>query len=112
METPLTVTYSREGPIHLELIGVTPNTPWDTPNAVHHFGYWTDDLHEIVGSLTGAGMTLDGTYDDPSGLPTGFGYLLSPSGLRLEFVDATRRAGLEAWISGAAQTFPNAGEPT
>jgi len=99
--TPLTFTYSRHGPVHLELISVAPGTPWDTPNAMHHVGFWADDLRATLAEYVAGGMTLDVTYDDPSGEPVGFGYLLSPTGLRLEFVDSARRADMEEWIGGS-----------
>ena len=50
-------------------------------------------------------MKLDVTYDDPSGEPVGFGYLLSSTGLRVEFVDSARREGMEEWIRGG-ESFP------
>ena len=109
VETELLVTYSMEGPMHVELIRVAPGTPWHAVNQVHHFGYWTDDLHGVIAERTAGGMVLEGTYDDPSGEPLGFGYLLSPTGLRLEFVDSNRREAIEAWIAGA-DSFPAADE--
>lgn len=107
---PLQATYSHQGPIHVELIRVTPNSPWHAPNQVHHFGFWTDDLHADVEHHLAGGLELEGTYDDPSGNPLGFAYMLSKTGIRLEFVDTIRKPFLEAWMAGEADTFPAADE--
>ena len=66
---PLQATYSHQGPIHIELIRVTPNSPWHAANHVHHFGFWTDDLHADVDHHLAGGLELEGTYDDPTGNP-------------------------------------------
>ena len=103
--TPLSFTYSRQGPVHLELIGAVPGTPWEEPNQMHHVGYWVEDLSRSVAELTSGGMAVEVTYDDPSGDPVGFAYMSGPAGHRIELVEARRREVMEDWISGD-QAFP------
>src|SRR5439155_21547711 len=39
-------SFTRTGPMHLELIGSVPGTLWSStkPGELHHVGYWADDL--------------------------------------------------------------------
>lgn len=105
--TPLSFTYSHQGPVHLELIGAVSGTPWEEPNQMHHVGYWVEDLSRSIAELTSGGMTVEVTYDDPSGDPTGFAYMSGPGGHRVELVEARRREMMESWISGE-HAFPEA----
>ena len=98
--TDLRFTYSREGPVHLELIEAAAGTPWEAAATLHHVGFWSDDLLETARTLEAAGLTLDTTYDNPSPDPVGFGYFMGPSGMRIEVVDASRRSGFDDWLAG------------
>jgi catechol 2,3-dioxygenase-like lactoylglutathione lyase family enzyme len=106
--TDLRFTYSVEGPPHLELIeaAATAGTPWEPAGAMHHVGFWAEDLTATAASLQTAGLDLETTYDTPTGELLGFGYFMGPAGLRLEVVDAARRPGFDQWLSGGA--FPAA----
>jgi catechol 2,3-dioxygenase-like lactoylglutathione lyase family enzyme len=104
--TDLRFTYSREGPVHLELIEAAPGSPWEASGSLHHVGFWSDDLIATARSLEAAGLVLDTTYDTPSPDPVGFGYFIGQSGLRLEVVDGARRSGFDDWLAGG--DFPAA----
>jgi hypothetical protein len=106
VRTPISFTYSREGPVHLELLGAVAGTPWDELSPLHHVGTWAQDLRRGVADLEHGGMEMEVTYDDPSGGPVGFAYMTSTTGLRIELIDAGRREVMERWISGAG-AFPD-----
>ena len=42
----LALTYSIEGPVHLELLQGPKGSIWDAHDVpgAHHFGYWSDDV--------------------------------------------------------------------
>jgi len=99
-EAGLRFVYSIEGPPHLELIEGVPGTPWDprAANSIHHVGVWVDDLTSAAGQLVAAGAPIELTYDTPT--LESFTYHVMTAGLRIELVDASRRAGVEAWLAG------------
>ena len=78
--------YSVQVP-HLELIRAVPGTVWTpSPNgAIHHLGYWVEDLAASARHLEVAGFDLEVR---PSGdTLTSFAYYTNDSGLRIEIVD-------------------------
>jgi Glyoxalase/Bleomycin resistance protein/Dioxygenase superfamily len=90
-------TYSVDGPPHLELIDSASDALWATtpPGCLHHVGAFADD----VTLAPGPGMTLEfGGGDGPE--PVGFAYYTAPGGIRVELVDAGRKADFERWWSG------------
>ena len=87
-EALLKIVFSMQAP-HLELIQEVPDTIWTaSPNAaIHHLGYWVDDLPGAAGQLEKEGYRQDAR-------PTGetlsmFAYYLDPAGVRIELVDRT-----------------------
>jgi catechol 2,3-dioxygenase-like lactoylglutathione lyase family enzyme len=85
-EVPFTFVYSIEAP-HLEVIQEVPGTIWtaSTSGAVHHLGYWVDDLVSAARGLEEAGFVLEAR---PSGDEmSAFAYFLDPTGVRIEIVD-------------------------
>jgi hypothetical protein len=78
--------YSVEAP-HLELVTAVPGTLWDlTPRAIHHLGYWSDDLVSESDALEARGLPrVAGAMND--GQLYGFAYHETSDGLLLELVD-------------------------
>ena len=99
--TDLRLTYSIEGPPHLELIGEAPGTPWEpTGGGIHHAGFWVEDLRGAGRLLTRAGMALEATYDAEDGGLLGFAYFTDANGFRVEILDDSRRQSFDDWLAG------------
>jgi hypothetical protein len=112
---PIRLVYSTQGPPYVELVEGPPGSPWDSEHgAIHHLGYWSDDLRRDLGVLAQRGMTveLDGSVH-------GFGiaYLRPPyAGVRMELVDCAPRAlkGFERALGfdpGSIESLPASGRP-
>lgn len=85
-EVPFKFVYSVEAP-HLELVQEVPGTIWtaSTGGAVHHLGYWVDDIAAAAGVLERAGYRQEAR---PAGeAVSAFAYYLDPLGVRIEIVD-------------------------
>lgn len=104
MEITLKIALSTQGPVHLELIEGQEGTPWWPPHGFDHVAKWSDDLNDQARRLEDAGFIRQISYFDETGEVRGFTYHRSPSGFRLEHVDASRREDMMAWLSGG--TFP------
>ena len=63
-ELTSTIVYSVQSP-HIELVNEVPGTPWTAApgNAVHHVGYFTDNLAESARMLENNGFALEMTGD-------------------------------------------------
>ena len=86
----LAVTYSIEGPVHLELLQGPAGSIWDghdVPGA-HHFGYWSDDVGADTESLLADGWTLELRCGSA-------GRRLRPVHLRSLAIRLSRRAGVD-----------------
>ena len=73
----VTFTYSKEGPVQIEVAQGPAGTPWDVDDhgGPNHNGYWTDDLVGDIARLTAGGFNLvySGNGDEPG--PQGFAML-------------------------------------
>ena len=99
--TDLRLTYSMEGPPHLELIGEARGTPWEpTGGGIHHAGFWVPDLRDTGRLLARAGMTPEATYDAEDGGLLGFAYFTDANGFRVEILDDSRRELFDEWLAG------------
>jgi catechol 2,3-dioxygenase-like lactoylglutathione lyase family enzyme len=100
----LRFAYSLEAP-HLELIQAVPGTTWSVVpgRALHHLGYWVDDLSATCRALEEQGLALEMCGGDDPATPTRFGYHLGPDGLRIEVVD---RAVIPDWPAFLAAFTP------
>ena len=99
--TDLRLTYSMEGPPHLELIGEARGTPWEpTGGGIHHAGFWVQDLRGTGRLLARAGMALEATYDAEDGGLLGFAYFTDANGFRVEILDDSRRESFDEWLAG------------
>jgi hypothetical protein len=99
----LAVTYSREGPVHLELME-SDEAPWhagDTPGP-HHLGYWVDDVRAETERLVAAGWTVEMAAAPPDAGYGRYTYVRSPQGVLFEPVSSAARPRLEAWWAGGA----------
>jgi hypothetical protein len=97
-DEPLRFTYSVDGPPHIELIEAGAGSLWQpTPDGgLHHVGIFA----EHVAVAPGPGMELEFGGREGRGV-AGFAYYSSPGGIRVELVDARRRASFAAWFAGA-----------
>lgn len=99
---PLAITYSIEGPVHLELMQGPPGSIWDgidVPGA-HHFGYWSDDVRADTEALLAEGWTLELAANPPDEGYGRFTYVRSPAGYLVEPVSSASRPRFERWWSG------------
>lgn len=88
LDVPFEIVYSIDAP-HLELVKEIPGTPWTSAprNAVHHLGYWTDDIDATGVALAAAGYDLE-VRSGGNG-PAMFAYYRDPLGVRIELVNRT-----------------------
>ena len=101
LETPVRLTWSHEGPPHLELLQAGEGTPWDCGGArrLHHVGYWVDDVAAAVEDLRGSGLTLELAGVGPGGDDIAdFAYLMDQE-LRVEVLDRRRESRLARWFA-------------
>jgi hypothetical protein len=97
-----TFVYSLQSP-HVELIQEVPGSPWTAApgNAVHHLGYFTDDLADTAQQLQGGSFTLEATADvSPPDLAL-FAYYVDAAGTRIEIVDRALFADFPAFLRSA-----------
>lgn len=96
-------TYSVQGPPHLELIESRDQRIWRVgpPGGLHHVGVFADDVAATSAQAAADGIPLEfGGGRGPQ--PRGFAYHVLPDGLRVEYVDGSRREQFTAWMAGAA----------
>lgn len=86
MEIPFRLVYSIDA-THIELIQQVPGSVWVSAprNAVHHLGYWCDDVDAVGRRLQHCGYTLEVRPDGDLGMA--FAYYLDPLGVRIELVN-------------------------
>ncbi len=87
-ELTSTIVYSLQSP-HVELVQEVPGSPWTAApgNAIHHLGYFSDNLAESARALEANGFTLEMTADTPGSDLALFAYYTDASGTRIEIVD-------------------------
>ncbi|CCA90487.1 conserved hypothetical protein (plasmid) [Novosphingobium sp. PP1Y] len=99
-EAHLTVTYSRQGPIHFELIEAVPGGAYDGLLAVSeaHVGAWVDDVGEEVDTLLAQGWRLIAAGASPKHRYGQMAYMVEGDGPVLELVGEPIRPMIEEWI--------------
>jgi hypothetical protein len=106
------VTYSREGPHHLELIEIIEPTAYDAiegGRTPHHIAYAVKDLSTQVARLESLGYAQQLSARDGKGDLDLFSYHLDPNnGLMIELFDAKLEAGIAAWAAGDREWRPPA----
>lgn len=86
-EASLKVTYSKQGPQHVELIEGTGFWAYQPGAGTHHVGVWTDNLAADANALVKQGWKPEASLLSPEEGWGRFCYLQPPSGgLRLELV--------------------------
>jgi hypothetical protein len=102
ISTEVSLTYSVQGPPHLELIAERPGTIWGSEYPrLHHLGYWSGRFADDITALTRAGFEFEAGAVDEHGALTRFAYLREPyTGLRVELRDEARRPATERWLRG------------
>ncbi|OBF63005.1 bleomycin resistance protein [Mycobacterium sp. 852002-51971_SCH5477799-a] len=102
-EVTSTFVYSLQAP-HVELIREVPGTAWTAApgNAIHHLGYWTDNLAESAKMLEHNGFTFEATADTAPPDLALFAYYLDAAGTRIEIVDRALFPDFPAFLQAAA----------
>lgn len=97
--------YSLQAP-HLELIQEVPGTPWAAApgNAVHHLGYFADNLTETAAMLEDNGFSLEMTADVRGSKLAMFAYYVDAGGTRIEIVDRALFPDFPAFLQSQAQS--------
>lgn len=95
----VTFTYSKQGPIQVEVAQGPAGTFWDVDDygGPNHNGYWTDNLAGDIDDLVAGGFEVlfTGAGDEPG--PQGFAMLQSPWGMRVELIDEVMLPMFETW---------------
>lgn len=102
-ELTSTFVYSLQAP-HLELVQEVPGTPWAAAPgyAIHHLGYWTDNLAETAQWLEDNGFTFEATADTAPPDLALFAYYVDAAGTRIEIVDRALFPDFPAFLQAAA----------
>ncbi|OBH54622.1 bleomycin resistance protein [Mycobacterium colombiense] len=102
-EVTSTFVYSLQAP-HIELIKEVPGTAWTAApgNAIHHLGYWTDDLAGSAKRLEDNGFTFEATADTAPPDLALFAYYVDAAGTRIEIVDRALFPDFPAFLQAAA----------
>jgi catechol 2,3-dioxygenase-like lactoylglutathione lyase family enzyme len=95
--------YSMEAP-HLELVQQVPGTVWmPAPgNAVHHLGYYADDLQASSAALAEAGLPIEACGVTDGQHPTTFAYHKGDDGIRVELVDRSVMGDIDNFLRAYA----------
>lgn len=106
-EITSTFVYSLQAP-HVELIKEVPGTAWTAApgNAIHHLGYWTDNLAESAKMLEANGFSFEATADTTGPSSNGglalFAYYVDDAGTRIEIVDRALFPDFPGFLQAAA----------
>ncbi|ORA17479.1 VOC family protein [Mycobacterium asiaticum] len=103
-ELTSTIVYSVQAP-YLELLQEVPGTPWTAApgNAVHHVGYFTDNLAQTAQSLQDHGFVFEMTADVPGTELGLFAYYVDAVGTRIEIVDRALFPDFPAFVRSQAR---------
>ena len=109
-DVELLVSYSIDGPQHVELIQDVTGTVWG-PRGLHlnHVGYYTDDLRRSMRDLEEAGLPARVHDIDDDGGARVFSYHQDESGLWVELVHTSFRDNLRGWIDATLAGRPHPG---
>jgi catechol 2,3-dioxygenase-like lactoylglutathione lyase family enzyme len=103
----LTISFSVEGPVHIELLHGSPGSYWDASiggAGLHHIGVWVDDVARANEELVRQGWVVELAGRAPEEGYGSFTYTRSPAGVLLE--PETTRAGarerFDRWYAGGS----------
>lgn len=96
----LSATYSRQGPIHIELIQAASGGAYDALRAVSpaHVGAWVDDVGMEVEALLAEGWRVIAAGASPGHRYGQMAYMAREDGPVLELVGEAIRPMIEDWI--------------
>jgi catechol 2,3-dioxygenase-like lactoylglutathione lyase family enzyme len=83
----LTISFTREGPVHIELIHGSPGSYWDTAlggAGLHHVGVWVEDVAGVNEELVAKGWQVELAGAAPEDGYGSFTYIRSPAGVLYE----------------------------
>lgn len=91
------VSYSADGPLHIEVIKSAPGTiyDWKRGTYLHHIGYWTSHLAANLSQAQSQHWSIEASMRDENGRPAIFAYLTKPGETRIELCDESGRAAFE-----------------
>lgn len=99
----LRITWSVEGPPYLELLQSQDNDGLYGfhQEGLHHIGLWEPDPEALMQRLVAMGLRNEATQWTPEGrILATYTAPAEMYGTRLEFIEAGRRPGMEAWLAG------------
>ncbi len=102
-ELTSTFVYSLQAP-YVELITEVPGSPWTAApgNAIHHLGYFTDNLADTAQALEDNGFIFEATADTSPGKLALFAYYVDTFGTRIEIVDRALFPDFPAFLEAAS----------
>jgi catechol 2,3-dioxygenase-like lactoylglutathione lyase family enzyme len=86
-EYDLTISFTREGPVHIELLYGSPGSYYDVSEGgagLHHIGVWVDDVTKVNQDLVSKGYVVELAGDTPEKGYGAFTYVRSPGGVLFE----------------------------
>jgi hypothetical protein len=96
----IAVTYSVQGPPHLELVQERRGGVWAADGlALTHVGFWTEDLAAGMRALAESGLAARVHDAGRDGRPARYSYHPFAGGLWVELVHTSFRAQLAGWIA-------------
>jgi hypothetical protein len=106
-ELTSTIVYSVQSP-HIELVQEVPGTPWTAApgNAVHHVGYFSDNLADTARALESNGFSFEMTGEVPGAEFGMFAYYIDAFGTRIEIVDRALFPDFTAFVESIAAPDP------
>ncbi len=104
----LTISFTVEGPVHIELLHGSPGSYYDPAlrggPGLHHIGVWVDDVTQVNKDLVGQGYTVELAGDSPENGYGAFTYVRSHGGVLFEPESGRRgsKERFERWYAGGS----------
>jgi catechol 2,3-dioxygenase-like lactoylglutathione lyase family enzyme len=99
----LRITWSIQGPPYLELLESQDSSSLygHAHEGLHHIGLWEPDPEALVRRFLTLGLHQEATqYTPDDHILATYSAPAEMYGTRLEFIEASRRPGMEAWLAG------------